>query len=1370
MNSKWQIHRVGLVDFWYYDEEEFDFLDGRMLLRGANGSGKSVTMQSFIPLLLDGNMRPERLDPFGSRARKMENYLLEEGDDREERTGYLYMELKRKESGEYLTLGIGMRARRNKKLDSWYFCITDGRRVGKDFWLYKDRQSKITCTMRELKNRIGEGGKVMETQAEYAQCVNRLLFGFETQEEYKELLDLLIQLRTPKLSKDFKPTVINEILSSSLQTLSEEDLRPMSEAIENMDSLKTNLDTLKESIRGARQIEKVYDQYNEILLYDKALLFTKAVKEYKELEKEGDRLEERQKENRKRREEEEQHYQDLSREEEVLSEERKSLGDSDAARLKEQELKIRQELEETEKTLRDKERQEEEKKDKRLETEGRRDRQTQKNEELWEEIRDCLEEMEELMEDVPFDDFSFMKSELEEKREEPYSFKAHGELLKDYRRKVEKGREILAEEKSSQERYSRLLLELDQLQEEKNGKERELLQYENQLHEIRQELTEEIYRWAGSNQELCPEEGTLQEISRRIQDYTTGTDYWEIRNLTRSAFEQRQKEISEKKGEKQQELREKKREGEECLRELEEWRQYREPEPAHSEEVERSRQILKEKGIPFFPFYKLVDFDSRLDEKQAARLEEALLRMGILDALIIPQEYREQVLQGTEGVCDRYIFTDARRVKENLMELLDIENGENDILLYQNVSGVLSAIGWRGRDKEGEGDLPDSREGSWIDERGTYGMGVLEGTITGTYTPRYIGASSREEYRRKKICELEEQQKELEEEIGKLAWELEALEKREEKLEEEWSGFPKEQDLKIAAREYERREERLKDLTEKIQSQREHTEEERKVLEEIRSRAREICQKCYLAARLELFQRALELLRDYQDALTKLQVTHGAYVNGVRSVKLQEEYLEDIAQDLDDIRYELGGIQRNRKALTASLASVAEQLKLTDYEKIQARLNYCLERLSSLPGEKEESVREKSRLDAEDENLSRLIQENLMEKGKKARKKERLSLAFEKEYRLGYVERGFPVNEDMEDQAGKVCAMLAGRFGNKKQSDYFASLQEVYHRNRGSLLEYQITLRTLFEELDEDTDFLDISMKRIDISAKYRGTAVKFKELLERMTEDAETQQRLLSDKDRELFEDILTNTISKKIRARIQASKRWVEKMNGLMESMETSSGLTLSLKWKNKRADKEEQLDTRALVELLQKDAEIMRPEEGEKLSRHFRSKIEEARKAAGDSGNLQSFHAIMREVLDYRQWFEFQLECQKTGEKRRELTDRVFFTFSGGEKAMAMYVPLFSAVVAKYAGARQDAPRLISLDEAFAGVDEMNIRDMFRLMVEFDFNFMINSQILWGDYDTVPALAIYQLVRPENAKYVTVIPYIWNGKVKSMVKTVR
>ena len=237
MNSRWQANKIGLINFWYYDEQEFPFVKGRMLLRGSNGSGKSVTMQSVVPLLLDGNMSPERLDPFGSRDRKMSSYLLEEDDGREERTGYLYLELKRQNSDTYLTIGMGIRARRGKNLDKWYFSLTDGRRIGKDFFLYKDSGEKVTLSKKELENRIGDGGRVIDRQVDYMEYVNRQIFGFETTEEYKEMIDLLIQLRTPKLSKDFKPSVINDILSDSLQPLSDDDLRPMSEAIENMLSL-----------------------------------------------------------------------------------------------------------------------------------------------------------------------------------------------------------------------------------------------------------------------------------------------------------------------------------------------------------------------------------------------------------------------------------------------------------------------------------------------------------------------------------------------------------------------------------------------------------------------------------------------------------------------------------------------------------------------------------------------------------------------------------------------------------------------------------------------------------------------------------------------------------------------------------------------------------------------------------------------------------------------------------------------------------------------------------------------------------------------------------------------------------------------------
>lgn len=306
----------------------------------------------------------------------------------------------------------------------------------------------------------------------------------------------------------------------------------------------------------------------------------------------------------------------------------------------------------------------------------------------------------------------------------------------------------------------------------------------------------------------------------------------------------------------------------------------------------------------------------------------------------------------------------------------------------------------------------------------------------------------------------------------------------------------------------------------------------------------------------------------------------------------------------------------------------------------------------------------------------------------------------------------------------------------------------------------------MFDDISVPESLGEFQINRINITGKYRGVTIEFKKLVERLNVDVEEQARLLSDRDRELFEDILANTLSKKIRAKIQSSKRWVDNMNQLMESMQTSSGLKLSLKWKSKKAGKEEQLDTRKLVDILQKDYDIMREEEVLQLSQHFRSKIDEARKMSGESDGVQSFHSIMKDVLDYRKWFEFQLEYQKTGEKKRELTDRTFFTFSGGEKAMAMYVPLFSAVAAKYEGAREDVPRMISLDEAFVGVDEMNIKDMFRLMVEFEFDFMMNSQILWGDYETVPVIAVYQLIRPENVKYVTVISYVWNGKVRSLV----
>ena len=151
---------------------------------------------------------------------------------------------------------------------------------------------------------------------------------------------------------------------------------------------------------------------------------------------------------------------------------------------------------------------------------------------------------------------------------------------------------------------------------------------------------------------------------------------------------------------------------------------------------------------------------------------------------------------------------------------------------------------------------------------------------------------------------------------------------------------------------------------------------------------------------------------------------------------------------------------------------------------------------------------------------------------------------------------------------------------------------------------------------------------------------------------------------------------------------------------------------------------------------------------------------------NGESETYSSVIFDVLDYRNWFEFKMTYQRKGENKKELTNKVFSVFSGGEKAKTMYIPLFAAVYAKLMSAKKDAPRLIALDEAFAGVDDANIREMFGILSSLNLDYILTSQALWGDYDTISNLAIAELLRPNNAQAVCVKRYRWNGKVKEIV----
>ncbi|OOW96173.1 hypothetical protein Xvtf_19500 [Xanthomonas campestris pv. vitistrifoliae] len=76
---------------------------------------------------------------------------------------------------------------------------------------------------------------------------------------------------------------------------------------------------------------------------------------------------------------------------------------------------------------------------------------------------------------------------------------------------------------------------------------------------------------------------------------------------------------------------------------------------------------------------------------------------------------------------------------------------------------------------------------------------------------------------------------------------------------------------------------------------------------------------------------------------------------------------------------------------------------------------------------------------------------------------------------------------------------------------------------------------------------------------------------------------------------------------------------------------------------------------------------------------------------------------------------------------------------------------------------APRLILLDEAFAGIDDAARAHCMALIREFDLDFIITSEREWACYAELPGVSICQLQRREDVDAVFVSRWAWDGKAK-------
>lgn len=1344
MMGRWKMNKLGFLNFWLYDQDEFPLHDGHILLRGNNAAGKSITTQSFVPFILDGDKRPERLDPFGSRDRKMEFYLL--GDnEREESTGYLYLEFRKPGTEEYRTIGVGMRAQRGKGIDFWGFCLRDGRRIGPDGLQLFERMGgqNLPLSKRKLHQLIDDPKCWAESQTAYKEMVNDQIFRFEDIRQYDQLVQLLIMVRAPKLSKDFRPTEVKKLLNLSLHVLTDDDLSAMVSTMEQMDNLEDTLHGYQAAMQSARIIRTEYNRYNQYILGRKGQAYLDARETTQRLRKQLRDAEDLRGDLERRLEEQSERRRQSGTRLEQAKAQRAAMGDDDLSTKRDQLKQAQESCARLASQLRQGEDQLQ-----RLE-DGISRRETNLRTLTWDcddaraGVRQHLRELNDQ------NDLLVLGQEHNCYVRDIQAERLNGDqrpLLAAFRQRSRQIEDVLGALRKAQEARS-IYDSACQVADQAGASVREaqivFRDAQTQEREERDKLLEAFTRWQDQNTQLEISQDIWLDIRRALSVYRVLADWSPIRDqvdvCTRNCESALRAQLLRAENTLDTRLEEQK----EQERELKQLKAQPEPIPPRREQIQAARLQLMLRGIPCAPFYELVDFAPELSQKERDLLEAQLTGAGLLDALVVPKEHLPAVKELLEEYPDRFLIP-GPVVEQPIRGLIPDATGR----FPSEAAACLRGISQSDLSAE-TALLPDGR----------FRCGMIQGRSHVEAPAGFVGAAARAANRQRQIRELEGRLEQLAEKIQAAQSEVSDHTGWLEQLEGERSRMPAAEELDQALELLEQARRELRQAEEE-QKQKLAAEQTAKLAwSALEEKSISLSAGLPYERTIPDYEEAREAAASYRDTLDDLERSRQKLDYAVRSMESERDTIDEQRDQAADQKK---SIETVRGSLQVSRSAAEELRAFLERPENQARTR----RLAELEDEIDHQDRENreagekcAALEVELKTSSETLKQRKQKLLEATLEEQDTERYFLEDLALGF--SGLDETSDLEERARQAASKIQPADRGYTPEHMADALRRNYERSNNSLLSYHPEIRLVFEAPNHTAHL----RQRLCILLKKGGKELSLYDFIQSLQADIDSTGSILEDRDRELFENILTETISHKLRARIEESGRWVRDMTSLMATLTTSMGLTFSLDWKEKKSEGDGELDTAYLVTLLNKDRALLTPEDSQKVSSHFRNKVKRAREEAHVQGISVNYADLIRSVLDYRGWYEFRLFYQRGEDGKKELSDRTFNRFSGGEKAMAMYVPLFAAVSAQYQKGGEACPQLLALDEAFAGVDDQNISAMFELMRILDFDYIINSQALWGCYACVPDLDIAEMHHPPNAPVVTILRYHWNGRQRTL-----
>ncbi len=1311
--------RAGLVNLWDYSDDEFRFVDGRLVLRGPNGSGKTKALELLFPFLLDANLAPQRLDPFSGTGRTMRDNLLFR-PDRETVIGYAWMEFETSQveddGGDVVVIGAGLRANRSdQRVTSWYF-VTD-RRYG-DGWAAIDGERR-PLTRRQLAEELGPRS-VFETASDYRRAVDTRLFGLGV-DRYEALVQLVLFLRRPQLAKDLDLRRLSETLSMGLRPLDEDLLAEGARSFDDLEAVQRELERLDRACSAAEGFMRAYRPYVRAVARGRADGVLEARRASKAALRARAGAEELRNEAAAARTDAHDRRTSVRSTLERLTAEKDALQRSEAYRAVGQTEDLRARVADAEAEL-----------ERAIAARGdaalRLDEASSESERLDTDMVACAARVDRAEAAMRAGAETVAGSRLDD----------IDSLLVGPSSNLGPGLRLVIDERSAD---LGAVEEACRLWESARA---DLTRADEQLEAARGRLDSAIEALEQAERSEALERDTIVEAivewSRGFAGIVEAADAEHLTAMVDGG-------LPDIAGEAQRLLDPRRRridiEATETVAHLKALADQRDGvtverdlvASAHDDEppapATRGADRTQAQGAPL---WRLVDFVEGLDDEAKAGIEASLEAAGLLDAWINPDGSRSDDV-------DVYLRSLGPGGESTLAEVL-VPDASTDEVPPEVVRSLLDSTAFG----------PSDWALASIAIDGRFSIGPLAGTASKP-AAEYIGASTREARRRARVAQLDTRIAELGAVIAETQLHLDNLRDKSRRHDEALEAVPSTDPLAAAVRAVDLASVTVVNRRDDEGRADEHREGCARASTEHHDRlAREAGRREVPADRAGIDSFASSL-RGFESAVSvfvgQIRESEALSAQADKARVVLDERSATHKRSIDEVGEREGALSTRRH----ELATIEDSMGIAAAEVLAS--------LSTVDGEivaaKAEEVTADNDLTTAQASLHEAdlaAERATIAHGRAAEDEDEaldgLRVLARPELRsVVVVELPDPTepsdpNEDswLTRFADLLDAATQGVVGTAEQrsrskSQVLNSFQQL-ERDLGA---------AYHTSLDEDDD---IALVWISDDDGERSAAA----FTERIAGRRDEHQHLLSAQERQVLEDTLLDGLCRQLHERTVDAREQVAAMNRALADRSTTSGKRVRLSWViSPDLGPERRMATR----LLESDPALLGAGDREQVREHLATEIRTERAMSPAA----SYQEVLSTVLDYRSWRNFDIKVTEDGEEHA-LTKARYNKYSGGERATVLHLPLFAAAAAHYSSGFEGGPRLVALDEAFAGIDDRTTADLMALAVEFDLDLFLTGHDLRATYADVPGVSIVHLTHHREAHAVSTLHMRWDGEI--------